>query len=98
MKACLAHRVPLTLNRVGSMWTMFFTGEPVIDLLSAQKSNLDKFVRFFHLMLAEGVCLPPSQFESAFFSSAHAGKDLHQIVERMERSLKKIAWVVALSE
>lgn len=86
------HHVPLTLNRVGSMWTIFFTADPVTDLESAKKSNLDKFVRFFHLMMEEGVYLPPSQFEAAFFSIAHAKKDVAQIVERMDRVFKKIAW------
>lgn len=62
--------VPLTLNRVGSMWTAFFTGEPVFDYASAKKADTGKFKRFFHAMLDEGVYLPPSQFESAFVSLA----------------------------
>ena len=48
--------------------------------------------RFFHLMLGEGVYLPPSQLEAAFFSAAHAKKDIVQLVERVDRVLKKIAW------
>lgn len=91
-KAAALHKVPITFNRVGSMWTLFFTPGPVTDLTSAKTSNLDKFVRFFHLMLAEGVYLPPSQFESAFFSSAHAKKDILQLIERVDRVMKKIAW------
>lgn len=86
------HHVPLTINRVASMWTIFFTPDTVTNLETAQKANLDKFVRFFRLMLEEGVYLPPSQFESAFFSTAHAKKDIQQIVERVDRVLKKIAW------
>jgi len=91
-KAAAQHKVPITFNRVGSMWTLFFTPGPVTDLTSAKTSNLDKFVRFFHLMLGEGVYLPPSQFESAFFSSAHAKKDILQLIERADRVMKKIAW------
>jgi glutamate-1-semialdehyde 2,1-aminomutase len=86
------HGVPITFNRVGSMWTLFFTEGPVVDFESANKSNREKFARFFHLMLAEGVYLPPSQLEAAFFSAAHAKKDIHQLIERVDRSLKKVAW------
>ena len=86
------HNVPLTVNRVGSMWTIFFTEGPVTDFESANTSNREKFARFFHLMLAEGVYLPPSQLEAAFFSAAHAKKDISQLIERADRVLKKLAW------
>ncbi|HEX2834468.1 MAG TPA: glutamate-1-semialdehyde 2,1-aminomutase [Thermoanaerobaculia bacterium] len=86
------HNVSLTINRVGSMWTIFFTESAVIDFDTANTSNREKFARFFHLMLAEGVYLPPSQLEAAFFSAAHAKKDIQQLVERVDRVLKKVAW------
>jgi len=86
------HGVPITLNRVGSMWTIFFTEGPVTDWDSANKSNREKFARFFHVMLAEGVYLPPSQMEAAFFSAAHAKKDIQQLIDRADRALKKVAW------
>jgi len=86
------HNVPLTINRVGSMWTIFFNDGPVTDFESANRSNREKFARFFHLMLSEGVYLPPSQLEAAFFSAAHAKKDITQMIERVDRVLKKIAW------
>ena len=73
------------------MWTIFFTDQPVVDLQSAKKSDTERFAKFFNLMLAEGVYLPPSQFEAAFFSSAHAKKDIAQVVERVDRVLKKIS-------
>src|SRR5258708_2603768 len=91
-KSAEKHGVPLTVNRVGSMWTIFFTEGPVTDYESANRSNRDKFARFFHLMLAEGVYLPPSQLEAAFFSAAHAKKDILQLIERADRVLKKINW------
>jgi glutamate-1-semialdehyde 2,1-aminomutase len=92
LAAAEKHNVPVTLNRVGSMWTLFFTEGPVTDFESANRSNREKFARFFHLMLAEGVYLPPSQLEAAFFSAAHAKKDVAQMVERADRVLKKVAW------
>jgi glutamate-1-semialdehyde 2,1-aminomutase len=90
--AASKHGVSVTLNRVGSMWTLFFTEGPVFDFTSANTSDRDKFARFFHLMLGEGVYLPPSQLEAAFFSAAHAKKDILQLIERADRSLKKVAW------
>jgi len=91
-KSAEKHGVPLTVNRVGSMWTIFFTEGPVTDYESANKSNRERFSRFFHLMLGEGVYLPPSQLEAAFFSAAHAKKDILQLIERVDRVLKKINW------
>ena len=86
------HAVPITFNRVGSMWTLFFNEGPVTDFTSANRSDREKHSRFFHLMLAEGVYLPPSQLEAAFFSAAHAKKDILQLVERVDRVMKKLAW------
>ena len=86
------HGIAIRFNRVASMWTMFFTADPVTDLETAKTADTAKFVRFFHLMLEEGVYLPPSQFEAAFFSIAHAKKDIQQIVERIDRVFKKLAW------
>jgi glutamate-1-semialdehyde 2,1-aminomutase len=91
-KAAEKHGVPITFNRVGSMWTLFFAENPVTDFESANTSNREKFARFFHLMLGEGVYLPPSQLEAAFFSAAHAKKDILQLIERVDRVLKKVAW------
>jgi glutamate-1-semialdehyde 2,1-aminomutase len=68
--------VPLTVNRVGSMWTAFFTGEPVWDYASAKRADTSRFSRFFHAMLEGGVYLPPSQFEAAFVSLAHTDLEI----------------------
>ncbi len=90
--SAVKHGVPITFNRVGSMWTIFFNPGPVTDFESANRSNREKFARFFHVMLAEGVYLPPSQMEAAFFSAAHAKKDILQLIERADRAVKKVAW------
>jgi glutamate-1-semialdehyde 2,1-aminomutase len=63
--------VPLTLNRVGSMWTWFFTLGPVTNYTQAARSDTAAFGRFHRAMLDQGVWLPPSQFEAAFLSTAH---------------------------
>ncbi|MBM4284213.1 MAG: glutamate-1-semialdehyde-2,1-aminomutase [Deltaproteobacteria bacterium] len=68
--------LPLCLNRVGSMLTLFFTAGPVHNLEDAKKSDLAAFTRFFQGMLAQGVYLPPSQFEAWFISLAHTEPDL----------------------
>ena len=64
------------VNRVGSMFTVFFTAGPVFDYDSAKKSDTKAFSRFFHFMLERGVYLAPSQFEAAFVSAAHTEADI----------------------
>jgi glutamate-1-semialdehyde 2,1-aminomutase len=71
----------VTLNRVGSMWTLFFCEAPVFDYPSAKKADTAKFGRFFHAMLDRGVYLPPSQFEAAFVSLAMGEKELSHTVD-----------------
>jgi glutamate-1-semialdehyde aminotransferase len=63
--------VPVTVNRVGSMLTAFFTDGPVTDYASAKRADTARYARFFHGMLERGVFLAPSQFEAAFVSLAH---------------------------
>jgi len=72
--------VPLTFNRVGSMFTWFFTPDPVTDWDSASKSDLALFGRFFRAMLDTGIYLPPSQFEAAFLSAAHSEEDIEKTI------------------
>ncbi len=70
--------VPLTANRVGSMFTWFFTPEPVSSWNSASKSDTKAFGRFFRAMLDRGVYLPPSQYEAAFLSAAHTEEGIQR--------------------
>jgi len=72
--------VALTLNRVGSMFTPFFSHGPVINYTSAKKSDTAAFGRFFHSLLDQGIYLPPSQFEAAFVSTAHSDADIEQTI------------------
>jgi len=73
-------KVAVTTNRVGAMWTWFFTGEPVTNYEQAAKSNTAAFGRFHRGMLDQGVWLPPSQFEAAFISTAHSDADLEATI------------------
>lgn len=66
----------LTLNRVGSMFTLFFTDQRVTDFDSAKTSDTEKFAAYFGSMLDRGVYLPPSQFEACFISMAHSPEDI----------------------
>lgn len=68
--------VPLTVQRVGTMFTPFFTAEPVRDFAGAKQSDREAYQGFFHAMLEAGVYLPPSPFEAAFTSSVHGEAEL----------------------
>ena len=72
--------VTMTANRVGSMFTWFFTSGPITDWESAAKSDTAAFGRFFRSMLESGIYLPPSQFEAAFLSAAHTDADIEQTI------------------
>ncbi len=76
-------------NRVGSMFTMFFTEEPVTDWASANKSDRDRFGKFFHAMLAEGVYLAPSQFEAGFIGTAHTPELIDRTVEAARKAFRR---------
>ncbi len=79
-----------TLNRAGSMFTLFFTGEKVRDFKSALKSDTDKFAKYFGEMLKRGIYLPPSQFEAAFISTAHVERDIERTIAANYDSLKVV--------
>lgn len=79
---------PLTMNRVGSMLTAFFTPSPVIDYSTAKRSDAQAFARFFRALLERGVYFPPSQFEALFVSSAHSEQDIETTIERAGAALE----------
>lgn len=66
----------LTVNRVGSMATIFFTSNPVRNYEEAKQSDTAQFGRFFHYLLERGIYFPPSQFEAAFLSAVHTAEDI----------------------
>jgi glutamate-1-semialdehyde 2,1-aminomutase len=73
--------VPMAANRVGAMFTWFFTPGPVTDYDSASRSDTAAFARFHRAMLEQGVWLPCSQFEAAFLSTAHSMDDIQQTID-----------------
>ncbi len=81
--------IPGRVNRMGSMMTLFFTEEPVIDWRSASKCDTELFSRFFKECLEEGVYLPPSQFEAFFLSTKHDDNIVKQAVSKFHTALQK---------
>jgi glutamate-1-semialdehyde 2,1-aminomutase len=82
--------VPMTTNRVGSMFTWFFTPGPVTDWESASKSDTEAFGRFFRNMLDGGIYLPPSQYEAAFLSAAHTDEDITKTITAAKQAFAMI--------
>jgi glutamate-1-semialdehyde 2,1-aminomutase len=80
--------VPVTFNRVGSMFTGFFTDQKVKDFASAKTSDTARFGKYFLSMLKNGVNLAPSQFEAAFMSLAHTKADITKTIEAARKSFK----------
>ena len=82
--------VPISYNRVGSMFTWFFAPGPVTNWDSAAKSDTEAFGRFFRSMLESGVYLPPSQFEAAFLSAAHTEEDIQQTIAAAKQAFELV--------
>ena len=78
------HQIQAVVNRVGSMWTLFFGVEQVRDATEARRCDGNRFARFFQGMLERGVYLPPSPFEAAFVSLAHDQSDLEKTLQAFE--------------
>ena len=78
--------IPLTSNHVGSMWGLFFTEEKsVTNYQQVMACNTQRFNRFFHGMLQEGVYLAPASYEAAFMSSAHTEADIENTITAAEK-------------
>jgi glutamate-1-semialdehyde 2,1-aminomutase len=78
----------LTVNRIGSMMTWFFSNQPVTDYDSAKLSDTARFAKFFHAMLDRGIYLPPSQYEALFVSTAHTAEDIERTVQAARESFE----------
>ena len=83
--------VPVTINRSGSLFTMFFTDSPVTDYASAAKSNTERYAAFFWASLRAGIMLAPSQFEAAFVSTAHTEEDIQITIDFASKAFQEVA-------
>jgi glutamate-1-semialdehyde 2,1-aminomutase len=83
--------VPVRFNRVGSMWTLFFTATPVTDLDTAKTSDTARFARFFWEMMDRGVYLPCSQYEAAFTCAAMTDEHIAHTIRAGAASLEAVA-------
>jgi glutamate-1-semialdehyde 2,1-aminomutase len=86
---CQAAPAGITVNRVGSMFTFFFTGQAVTDYESAKRSDTERFGRYFRAMLERGIYLPPSQFEAAFISAMHSEEDIRKTVAAAREAFRE---------
>ncbi len=84
------HGIALTTNRVGSMFTWFFTPENVTDFATARASDTAAFARFHRAMLERGVWLPPSQYEAAFVSATHGEAEVEAIVAAAGEAFREV--------
>jgi glutamate-1-semialdehyde 2,1-aminomutase len=86
----VAAGIPLTLNRVGTMFTPFFTTRPVTDYATARLASREAYRAFFHGMLSGGVYLAPSAFEAGFSSVVHGAAELIRWTNAAERALPRV--------
>jgi len=80
--------VPVQINRIGSMFTVFFTSSPVTNFQTAKTSDTTRYGKFFHSMLQQGVYFPPSQFETCFVSLAHTRSDIRSTVNAAREAFR----------
>ena len=85
-----ARQIPVIINRIGSLFTIFFTGDEVTNYATAAKSDTGLFARYFRGMLARGINLAPSQFEAAFVSFAHSSEDLAKTLDACRETVKNL--------
>lgn len=82
--------LPVQVNQIGSMITVFFSDKPVIDTTTALACDAKMFAKFFHGMLERGVYFPPSQYETAFLSIKHSDELLDSVVEKIREVFKTL--------
>jgi len=83
--------VPMVSGCAGSMWGFFFSERPVRDFADAKSSNVDRFRRFFHAALENGVYLAPSAFEACFMSAAHGDSEIATALARLKTAMELTA-------
>lgn len=84
------HQIPHTINRVGSMLTLFFNPDPVTDWQSASRCDTERFSRFFWGLMDRGVYWPCSQFEALFVSAAHGDSEIDLTLQAVDEVLAQL--------
>ena len=88
-KIIASHSLPIQINSIGTMFTVFFNSQPLTNLNDVNKCDMDKFKDYFHFMKDHGVLLPPSQYEANFVSSEHNDEIIEKTVECFNLFVKK---------
>ena len=88
-EAASSGSLPFTINQVGSMVSIFFTGGPVVDFASAARADAEAFKNFFWHMLRFGIYLAPSPYEAGFISAVHSDEDLERTFEAAREWFEK---------
>ncbi|MBT8127018.1 MAG: aspartate aminotransferase family protein, partial [Gammaproteobacteria bacterium] len=90
LAAAQAAGIPMTCNRVGGMFGLFFSDQQVNSFEQATQCNVEQFREFFHGMLDHGIYMAPSAYEAGFISSAHMSDDLDRTIEAAKLVLNNI--------
>ncbi|MEO7300232.1 MAG: glutamate-1-semialdehyde 2,1-aminomutase [Verrucomicrobiota bacterium] len=88
--AARSAKISVQFNNIGSMFCAYFTDKPVHNLADAMQSDRDRFKKYFHGMLNEGIYFAPSQFEAGFISTAHSGANIEQTIEVASKIFKTL--------
>jgi glutamate-1-semialdehyde 2,1-aminomutase len=83
-------KINIAFHRLGSMFCLFFTSAPIINLAGARRSDLKMFARFFHACLKQSICFAPSQFETGFISTAHTTEDIERTGAVMREAIAEL--------
>lgn len=82
--------LPIQLQRAGSMFSIIFSDHPVLNFQDSKRIDADRFAKFFHLLLDNGVYLPPSSVDAACVSAAHTAQDIDDTIEKVEHAFKRV--------
>lgn len=86
-----AHKIPVQVQSVGSMFTLFFTDKPVRNFDDASACNMEQFKKFFHYSLSHGIYYAPSQYESNFLSTSHISQDIEKTLDIADKAFAEVA-------
>ena len=89
-KAAKQADIPVTINRVGSIMSCFFTDRPVRNFADVRSTNIKQFKRFFAEMLKQGIYLAPSAYEAMFVSLAHSQQDIEKTIEAAQNTFLRL--------